>query len=65
MQPRLARSFYPLAGVIVYDGETLEQAFRRTELCRAKHAWQEAEAALHRAAAACPWWEEPIPEGRS
>lgn len=61
----LARRFYPLAGVVVYDGETDEEAFRRAALARARRNWQEAERAVEAEAAALPWWEEVLPEGRT
>lgn len=63
--PGYARRFYPLAGVVVYDGETDEQAFARARLERARYTWQEAQRELAAAAQARPWWEEPLPDGRT
>ena len=54
-----------MQGVVVYQGETDEQAFRRAELERARWAWINAHFELESLHRATPWWEDFTPEGRS
>lgn len=55
----------PVQGVVVYQGETSEQAFRRAELERARWTWIEARLELEALLRATPWWEDFTPEGRT
>lgn len=61
----MPRRFYPIAGVVVYDGETDAEAFRRARMQVARGTWQEAQRVVAAEAAACPWWEDCLPEGRT
>jgi len=51
--------FFPMAGVVVYDGETDAQAFDRAKAAFERREQQRAEQARLEAWKNRPWWEDP------